>query len=372
MPQVSLSKYAVALCALIVLACPGAAHSQAEFGQGQEDLFQSTLEQGVAQCRVPGAVAAVRSPEGALWKGAAGLADIEHALPMRTDLHFHVGSLTKSFTATLFLELCDRGLASLDDTVEKWLPGLLARGDQITVRDLLQMRSGLESYGNIQAFRDKFLSRPRYQWLPRELAAMCGRQVFPVGSRFDYNNVNYFLVGMIIEKALNQPYHEAVQEYILDPLGMVHSSVPTGSGMPEPFAKGYLYQNGFVSDVSTLWDPSPFWAAGSMISSLDDMLIWADALMEGSLLSAASHAQQFTFVPIESDPHRAYGMGVGIDRGMMGHSGNYNALYTATLYRLNGHDLVILCNGQSRGGDEGSTASCLLSRFRTVLEDMPR
>ena len=348
------------------------AYCQAGFSPVQEALFQEALEAGVPQCRVPGAVALVRSPEGAVWRGGAGLADIDAGTPMSPDLHFHIGSITKSFVATLFLQLCDRGLASLDDTVEKWLPGVLSGGEEITVRDLLQMRSGLDHYENKPECGEKMMERPRYKWPPLELVAICDKQIFPVGSCFDYNNVNYVLAGLIIEKALGQSFQPALQDNILTRLGLTHTSFPMDPGLPAPFAKGYLNEEGIVIDVSTHWDPSIFWTAGSMISTLDDMLIWLDALFSGSLLSPAMHARQFAFVPMESDPNSGYGMGVGSDRGMTGHSGNYNGLYTAAMYRLEGYDMIILANGQAAGGDGGSTASCVMGGLRKVIDNLPR
>ncbi|MFH2125623.1 MAG: serine hydrolase domain-containing protein [Pseudomonadota bacterium] len=372
MPGASLIGRALVLCALLGFLCPAAAYPQAAFNHVQERLFQATLNEGVAECRVPGAVALVRSPQGAIWQGNAGFSDLKAGLPMSRELYFHIGSLTKSFTATLFLQLCDMGLASLDDTVEKWLPGALISGNEITLRNLLQMRSGLDHYDTNAAWGVKFSNEPQYKWPPMELVAIANRQVFPVGSRFDYNNVNYILVGMIIEKALGKSFREAIRDHILTPLGMAKSSVPVDGGMPSPYAKGYLKLDGVVTDVSTHWDSSSFWAAGDMISTVDDMLVWLDALIAGSLLSPAMHAQQFAFVPMESDPQKGYGMGVGDDRGMIGHSGNYNGLYTATLYRLNGYDTLILSNGQAAGGDGNSTASCIQKKFRSLIENLPR
>lgn len=372
MSGANLIRRALVLCVLLGFLCPATAYSHTAFNQVEADLFQTTLNNGVAECLVPGAVALVRSPQGAIWQGNAGFSDIEAGLPMNRELHFHIGSLTKSFTATLFLQLCDRGLASLDDTVEKWLPGALTNGNEITIRNLLQMRSGLDHYEANPEWGAKFNAEPQYKWPPAELVSIANRQVFPVGSRFDYNNVNYFLVGMIIEKALGQSFQSALQDNILSRLGLAHTSFPMDAGMPEPFAKGYLNVDGTVTDVSTHWDPSAFWAAGSMNSTLDDMLVWTDALFGGILLSPAMHAQQFAFVPMESDPHSGYGMGVGSDRGMVGHSGNYNGLYTATMYRLDGYDTVILSNGQSAGGGGGSSASCVMGRLRKVIENLPR
>jgi D-alanyl-D-alanine carboxypeptidase len=368
---------AIIRLALVVVALLGflrseVAFSQVGFNPVQQVIFQKALDDGVATCLVPGAVAAVRSPQGAVWKGAAGWANLATKDPMSLDLHLHIGSLTKSFTAILFMQLVDEKKATLDDTVEKWLPGLLKSGDQITIRDLLQMRSGLPRYESSPVFGERFIAQPRYQWTPKELAALCDQQIDPPGSRFYYSNINYFLVGMIIEKALGQPFNEVISNRIFSTLPMLNTSFPHTADMPEPFAHGYLNENGRATDVSTRWDPSAFWAAGSIISTLEDMLIYASALFEGSLTSSAAHKEQFSFVPVGSDPSLGYGMGVGDNHGMVGHNGNYNGLYTASIMELKGYYIIILSNGQASGGGGGSDAPCVLSKFREIIENLPR
>lgn len=353
---------AATLLALAAAAGPAAA------GADLDSRLQTALAAGVEQWRVPGAVALVSSADGVLWQGAAGAAELSDRAAMTSDLHFHIGSLTKSFTATLFLMLADQGLVSLDDTLGQRLPGLVAGADDVTMRDLLGMRSGLTHYEESPVFGENFLARPRRQWSAAELAALChGGQAEP-GAVFDYNNLNYVLIGEVIQRALGQDWQDAMADMIFTPLGLAHTSAPRNADMPARYAHGYLADHYQATDYSTHWDPSVFGSAGSIISTAADVMTWFQALMSGSLLSQTAHAEQFDMTPMEGQADAGYGLGVGEKDGLVGHTGNYNGLYTAAMYRYQSWDIVVLCNGRFIAGDEDSKASNLLQGLLPVLE----
>ncbi len=357
------------LMGLLLLAGGAADPGEVPFRPDQVALLQATLEEAVARCRVPGAVAAVRSPQGALWTGAGGLAELAAGEAMTTAHHFHVGSVTKTLTATAILQLVDRGALALDDTVAGRLPGLLRDGQEITLRDLLRMRSGLAHYDQCAVFGEAFANDPRRVWTAGELVALSDQRRAAPGETCDYNNVNYLILGLVIEKVTGMSYARAVQTMILAPLGMTHSLVPATAEMPVPYAHGYLWADGQVVDVSTVWDPSAFGSAGSLISTLGDMLVWSRALMTGSLLTPASHRAQFELVPAESRPGSAYGLGVADLEGKVGHNGNYNGLYTAEVFAVEGHQFVVLGTGQAAGVGEGSGTAAILA---ALVELLPR
>jgi D-alanyl-D-alanine carboxypeptidase len=352
--------WAAAVCLLLCL--PG--HAAAE--RLPEEQLQAALEGSLAEHKIPGAVAVVAARDGSRWTGTAGYADYFWPRAMRAGLSFHVGSLTKSFTATLLLRLVDFGLVSLEDTVERWLPGLVDRGGEITVRNLLTMRSGLGHYEQNQDFLSRFLSDPTYRWPPEELVRLADYPNAEPAAEFDYNNVNYILAGLIIEKAINLPYHLAMRALVLEPAGLADTSVPLDRFMPWPFALGYLSEDGQVVNRSLHWDPSVFWAAGSIVSKADDVLRWLEVLLDGSLLSTSSHQEQFTLLPI-ADGSGAYGMGVGRRGEFLGHTGNYNGLYTAAMYRARGYSFVVLTNGQAAGAGESARAPSVMEDLAAVL-----
>lgn len=135
---------------VIIFICLGLALPKAAQASGfnplLETMLQSGLEQTIDEYAIPGAVMAVKDPEGNVAYFTTGLANTSTNAPMSTDLHFHIGSLTKTYVATAVLILVDQGILSLDDTIEKYLPGKVSRGSEITIRNLLQMRSGLGHY----------------------------------------------------------------------------------------------------------------------------------------------------------------------------------------------------------------------------------
>jgi D-alanyl-D-alanine carboxypeptidase len=328
--------------------------------------LQAALERSLQEHRIPGAVAVVVAPDGSRWTGAAGWADYDHPKAMNPGLSFHIGSLTKSFTATLCLRLVDFGLVSLEDTVEAWLPGLVSGGELVTVRNLLNMRSGLGHYERNQRFIQRFVDDPTHQWTAQELAGLAGGLMAEPGAAFDYNNLNYILAGLIAEKAINLPYHLALRALVLEPAGLVRTSVPLDRFMPWPYAKGYLSQNGQAVDRSQHWDPSGFGAAGSIISTAGDITRWLEVLLGGSLLSQTSHREQFDLLPIAGGGG-AYGMGVGRRGGFLGHTGNYNGLYTAAMYQAGGYRFIVLANGQAPGGGQGSRAANVMEDLSAAL-----
>ena len=332
--------------------------------------LQTALDSAVNEFKVPGAVMVVRSPNGATWTGTSGLANLEDEAPMGSDMHLRIGSVTKTYTATVILQLVDEGLLRLDGTIEEKLPDIdVVKGDEITIRQLLEMRSGLGGYDKNETWGEQFSKDPRRVWSPSELIEYSNWTQFEPDERFDYNNANYILLGMIIEKVTGRTYQEEVTSRIIEPLGLTNTVVPTNTDMPTPYAHGYLYENGTVIDMTFALDPSCAWSAGGIISTAADQLVWIDALVSGKLLSTATQAERFKMKEGTS-PHGtsiSYGLGVLDINGAIGHGGNYNGLYTAMICRYEDFDFVVLSNGQDKGGTMNSTAENV---FWKVVEDI--
>jgi D-alanyl-D-alanine carboxypeptidase len=150
---------------------------------------------GVLETGAPGVVALVRSGQ-QTWQGASGLGDLGAKRPARAGDRFRIGSVTKSFVATVALQLVGEDKLGLDDHLARWLPGLVPNGDHITVRQLLNHTSGLYDYSDD-------LPEPPGSFQPRELVAIATRHrpLFAPGKRFSYSNTNYILAGLVIERA---------------------------------------------------------------------------------------------------------------------------------------------------------------------------
>jgi D-alanyl-D-alanine carboxypeptidase len=222
---------------------------------------------------------------------SAGVSDIDTGDAVSLDAHFRIGSISKTFTAVAVLQLHEQGLLDIDHTVQSYLPGVLPDSyAPIAVRNLLQHTSGLPDYELALGFGDPdAIVRDRYQeWEPREIVAQMVQQplAFTPGEQMVYNNTGYLLLGMVIEAVTGEPYSEAIRSGILEPLALEDTSIPGADpAIPAPFNHGYIALNQTLVDISH-WSPSYAGSAGDMISTLDDLHTFFQALMDGQLLSA--------------------------------------------------------------------------------------
>jgi D-alanyl-D-alanine carboxypeptidase len=345
------------ICLIFLLAVPlGYAGTRAiSFSRvnpflGQD--IQKSLDAAVTEFKVPGVVLGMRDMDGNTRFWTSGTADLKSGKPMSEDLYFRIGSVTKSYTATIVLQLVDEGKISLNDPIGKHLPGLVPREDEITVRHLLEMRSGLGSYGTNEEFAKMAEAQPGRAWTPEELIRLSSSTIGDPGMDFDYNNANYILLGILIEKVTGDCFRKQVTQRILQPLGMSHTFVPTDMEMPAPFAHGYLVEDDKVVDGTDCLHPTAAWSAGNIISTAGDQLIWAKALVEGRLLSPRINAERFIMSAMLNKPG-LYGLGVINVDGIIGHGGNYSNAYTSFVGRHRGYDFVILVNGMTRDIEAG-------------------
>jgi len=274
----------------------------------------------------------------------SGLAELETKKPISRDLYFMIGSTTKSYTATMVLQLVDDGLVKLDDPIGKYLPGLVPREDKITIRHLLEMRSGLGAYGRNPEFTKYMEPDPLRACTPEVLVKFSIENTIEPDREFQYTNVNYILLGMLIEKVTTNSFSNEMKRRVLQPLGMSHTFMLMEMKMPTPYAHGYLYEDGKVVDATYSIHPSVFWTAGGIVSTAADQLIWAKALVEGRLLSPQAYSEQLTMKP-GSGRLNFYGFGALNMNGLIEHGGNINNLYTSFVGRYHGYDVVILVNG---------------------------
>ncbi|WP_155371377.1 serine hydrolase domain-containing protein [Catellatospora vulcania] len=235
---------------------------------------------------------------------AGGVSERGTETPVDPAGHFRIGSVTKTFTATAMLQLAGDGRLSLDDTVGRWLPGLLAEGDAITVRHLLMHTAGLYNYTDAWTVNGKLdagvvLSRRGLRVRPEETVALAERRgpQFPPGSAIAYNNTGYILAGMVIEQAAGRPYAEHVESRILAPLQLAGTVVrDEDPGLPRPHAHGYLPGDGGPVDV-TVFDRSTAWASGGIVSTARDVNRFFAGLLRGELLGHAELREMLTPTP---------------------------------------------------------------------------
>jgi D-alanyl-D-alanine carboxypeptidase len=258
-----------------------------------------------------GARIAMRTADGTITEASGGTQTLDPASgPIDPDMPWNIGSATKTFVATVVLQLADEGRLDLDAGIDRYvtyLPG----ADRITPRQLLNHTSGLGEYLDQPATR----AEPKRQWTPAEqvaIAEAAGRTGEP-GGPHHYSNTNYIVLGDIIEQVTGQSWVDEVQDRIAEPLGMTHTGL-TGTPVPA-FAPG----DGTLVNVSDDFDPSIGGAAGALQSTSRDLLVFAKALTDGTLVSPQSQAAMQQFLPAEDLSRFGidHGYGLGIERYVM-------------------------------------------------------
>ena len=144
--------------------------------------------------------------------------------------------------ATVVLQLAAEGTLGLDDALERWLPGLVANGQAITLRQLLNHTSGIYNYTDDQALNSSLIRNPRRVLTPVELVAVATKHGpnFDPGTRWSYSNTGYILLGLVIEKATATSLEQELRERIFEPLALTRTRFPAAPTLPRPFAHGYL------------------------------------------------------------------------------------------------------------------------------------
>jgi D-alanyl-D-alanine carboxypeptidase len=306
----------------------------------------AALKKSFRESDAPGVVAAVQTPQ-YTWVGTLGVADRASGESMTPEVHQRIGSVTKTFTATLLLQAEDEGLLSLDDTIDQYIKGI-PNGDKITLRQMADMTSGIASYTEDKQWGEEAFADQRRSWKPEELAQIGieDSPLFDPGTEWFYSNTNYVLLGLVLEQVTGKPIGDLYREQIIEPLGLKNTSFPdqADSSIPDPHAQGYTLQVKSSGDKpidSTDWSPSEAWTAGSMISTVEDLLVYGRALGTGKgLLSPEQQSERLdSFVsdvpPLNQPPLKgdlAYGIGLGKDHGWIGHNGEIPGFNTYLFY----------------------------------------
>jgi D-alanyl-D-alanine carboxypeptidase len=304
-------------------------------GGDQARRLTSALEQ-VVSAGVPGALALVREGD-RTQTAAVGLADVGARVKISAGERFRVGSVTKTFVATVGLQLAAEGRLRLDDPVGRWLPGLLPDGERITIRDLLAHRSGLADVADDPAVLDG----PRSDWSPRRLVALMARQprTGAPGGAFRYSSTNYLLLGLLIERVTGRSLASELDQRIIGPLRLADTAFRSGPirgahvhGYSLPSHQGVVDPAAEPRDLETR---SARWAgaSGDLVSSAADLARFLAALLGGDLLPPAQ------LRAMEAARSR-YGLGLAVYPTpcgrAWGHTGNLNGVLTIAWSTLDG------------------------------------
>jgi D-alanyl-D-alanine carboxypeptidase len=178
---------------------------------------------------------------------------------------------------------------------------------------------------------------------------------FPPGSQYEYCNTNTMLLGLVVEKQSGQALPDYIGEHILVPLKLTHTSFPTTAAFPDPHPQGYTTLDR-REQIATDWNPSWGWGAGNMISTLDDMRIWARALADGALLTPDTQRQRLdTIVPMNPERTAFYGLGIFSDGGWIGHTGVIFGYQTGVFYLPQTQTTLVFFTNSDQPHDAGTT-----------------
>jgi D-alanyl-D-alanine carboxypeptidase len=309
------------------------------------DALDKAIPPAMQRASVPGAIVGIWQDGREPYVRAFGVRDTATRQPMATDLYMRIGSNSKTFAITAILMLADQGRLGLDDPIDRYVDGVPS-GNQITLRQLAAMRSGLYNYTDDS--NPKLPQQPFRQWTPRELLEIAFRHplLFSPGSVFDYSNTNTVLLGVVVEKVSGQSLASFIEQNILKPQGLTRTLFPAGAEIPSPHAHGYFKLPDSKVVDATDWNPSWGWASGNMISTLDDMRVWAHDLAIGKLISPAMKRERDQFLPAPPEGDGAlYGLALENQNGWIGHNGNIMS-YMAYPYDLPAEriTMVVLLN----------------------------
>ena len=306
-----------------------------------------------------------------VFEKGVGMANLEWNIPNTPDTKFRLGSITKQFTATLILQLVEQGKIKLDGKLIDYLPNYRKdTGAKVTIHNLLSHTSGIPSYTSLPGFFQNVSRNPfTVDDFIKQYAS--GDLEFEPGTKFLYSNSGYFLLGAVIEKVTGKSYEQVLKERIFDPLGMKNSGYDHWGTILSKRATGYTRTPGGYETAPYL-DMSLPYAAGSLYSTVEDLLIWDQALYGDKVLSAQS--RQLMFKPNLNN----YGYGFVITKATLSppaklqvpviqHGGGINGFNTVIVRMVDDKRLIVLLDNEEHGQNLDKIARGLMS----ILYDQP-
>ncbi len=390
---------ALALTTIFVIASCGSSDdgdstskSPSTTSKSKAPAYAATLEQQIPELMkenaIPGAAVLIRSGDQGDWTATFGTRAIGTDEPISLDDYWRIASNTKTMTATVVLQLVQEGKIELEDPLSKYVEGF-PNGDQISIGQLLEMRSGLYSYTFDPAFNATLDDDPRHVYTPDELLAIARPQPaqFAPGTEFDYSNTNYVLLGVIIEQLTEKPIAEVFEDRIFEPLGLDDTSYPAADDpdIPRPHAQGYQFGtnvetldtyalppdqvpaalDGSLAPIeSTILNHSAFFTAGAVISKLPDMADYVEAMVGGKLLDERTQEVRIGSVqPMAAGAPGGYGYGlIEFKPELFGHDGQTPGFSSVIAYDPQRDITIVVATNLSASPVDGANAAIVLTK----------
>jgi CubicO group peptidase (beta-lactamase class C family) len=360
--------------------------------------LQAVVEKATKEMLVPGAVVLIRTPQGS-YTAAVGTTELGKQTPPDAKTHFRIASNSKTMTAAVIVLLAQDGKLKFSDPVSAYVPGV-PNGNEITVADLLRMRSGLYNYTNAPEFAVTLDADPAKAWTPQDALAIAFAHppnAMP-NTEYEYDNTNYALLGLVAEKAGGRPLAEQFQIRLFAPLGLQQTSLPAvdDTSIPPPYSRGYMYggsayamvDDPYPDDIKaaakagtlkptdyTNQNPSYAHAAGGVISTADNIESWIRSLVSGKVFNADYQRQWLDSVQAE-DPDKPdgqkYGYGISYQRfsptaAMYYHGGELPGFNSFMGYDPDNDVSLVIWTNLTISPDDKTTAQALLP---TVLDEI--
>jgi D-alanyl-D-alanine carboxypeptidase len=360
--------------------------------------FQAVVEAAAKELMVPGAMVLLRTPQGD-FNAAVGTTELGAQTPPAAITHFRIASNTKTMTAALIVLLAQDGKLKFSDPVSSYVPDV-PNGENITVAQLLKMRSGLYGYTADPALAATMDADPGKAWTPQEVLDIAFRHQpqFAPDASYEYSNTNYALLGLVAEKVGGRPLAQQFRERLFGPVGLTQTSLPAAddTSMPAPYSHGYMYGGSFyaladdpypadmqaAAQAGTLQpidytnqNSSYATAAGGAISTANDLATWMKALVSGKVFNADYHQQWLTSLQAE-DPDapdgQKYGYGISYQRfgpnaAMFYHGGELPGFNSFMGYDPDNDVALVIWTNLTLSPDGKTTAQAMLP---TVLDEI--
>jgi CubicO group peptidase (beta-lactamase class C family) len=391
----------LALCvAVLIASCSSTADTARATALKPLDpkAFQAVVDAEATKLGVPGAMVLLRTPQGN-FTASVGTTELGTRTPPSANTHFRIASNTKTMTAALIVLLAQDGKLKLSDPVSSYVPNV-PNGGNITIAQLLMMRSGLYGYTADPALAAALDATPGRAWTPEEALDIAFRHppLFAPDASYDYSNTNYALLGLVAEEVGGRPLAEQLKTRLFDPVGLTHTSLPAASdtAMPSPYSHGYMYggsmyaladdpypaemqaaaRAGTLRPVDyTNQNPSYASAAGGAISTADDLATWIKALVSGKVFNADFHRQWLSSLRAE-DPDapdgQKYGYGISYQRygpnaAMFYHGGELPGFNSFMGYDPDNDVALVIWTNLTLSLDGKTTANAMLP---AILEEV--
>ncbi|MEO0571780.1 MAG: serine hydrolase [Bacteroidota bacterium] len=302
------------------------------YAQNDVSQIDNTLSEKYIEGK-PGATALVYRKGTVIFRKGFGLANMELNVPMQPENVFEIGSITKQFTAIAILMLEEQGKLDITDDITKFIPDYPTHGKSISIHHLLNHTSGIKSYTSMPSFMEK----ARVDMSPKELIDVFKNEPmdFDPGEQFLYNNSGYILLGHIIEVVTEDTYENFIQKNVFDPLGMENSYYGSHKRIIANRAYGYQKNGDTFVNADYLSMTLPY-AAGSLMSNVDDLLKWQLALNKYQLVSKESYEKAIHGSTLNNGEKIGYGYGLqdGITQGSksISHGGGIFGYTTMGVY----------------------------------------